>query len=73
MGGKNVPQLGAGGPFVPNADGTATYTVQAEDTYLGISSRFGVPGYALRGANTALLGIGAELTAGQKLTIPSTL
>lgn len=71
--GKNVPQLGAGGPFVPNADGTATYTVHAEDTYLGISSRFGVPGYALRGANTALLGIGAELTAGQKLTIPSTL
>jgi LysM repeat protein len=73
--GEDVPQLGAGGPFVPNADGTATYTVQAEDTYLGISSRFGVPGYALRGANTALRGIEAELTAapGQKLTIPSIL
>lgn len=71
--GKDVPQLGAGGPFVPSADGTATYTVQAEDTYLGISNRFGVPGYALRIANTALLGIGAELTAGQKITIPSTL
>jgi LysM repeat protein len=73
--GKDVPQLGAGGPFVPNADGTATYTVQAEDTYVGISSRFGVPGYALRGANTPLRGLGAELTAapGQKLTIPSTL
>ena len=73
--GKGVPQLGARGPFVPNADGTATYTVQAEDTYLGISSRFGVPGYALRIANTVLRGIGAELTAapGQKITIPSTL
>lgn len=73
--GKDVPQLGAGGQFVPNPDGTATYTVQAEDTFLAISSRFGVPGYALRGANLSLRGIGTELTAdpGQKLTIPSTL
>lgn len=72
--GKEVPQLGAGGQFVPNPDGTGTYTVQAEDTLSGISSRFGVPGYALRGANLSLRGTGAELTAdpGQQLTIPGT-
>ncbi len=73
--GKDVPQLGAGGPFVQNPDGTATYTVQANDTYSGLGSRFGVPDYALRGANLSLHGFGAELTAdpGQKITIPSTL
>ena len=73
--GKDVPQLGASGPFVSNPDGTATYTVQANDTYLGVSSRFGVPDYALRGANMSLRGIGAELTAGpgEKLIVPSTL
>jgi LysM repeat protein len=73
--GRDVPQLGARGPYVPNPDGTATYTVQAEDTFLGIGSRFGVPGYALRGANTELRGNGGELLVapGQKLTIPSTL
>lgn len=72
---KNVPQVGASGPFVPNSDGTATYTVQANDTYLGIGSRFAVPDYALRGANTSLRGSGAELTAepGEKLIIPSAL
>ena len=62
-------------PFVPNSDGTATYTVQANDTYLGIGSRFAVPDYALRGANMSLRGSGAELTAepGEKLIIPSAL
>jgi LysM repeat protein len=73
--GRDVPQLGAGGPFALNPDGTATYIVKAEDTLSGISSRFGVPGYALRGANPSLRGNGAELLVapGQKLTIPSTL
>ena len=72
--GKDVPQLGAGGHSESNADGTTTYTVMAEDTFYGISSRFGVPGYALRGANPSLGGTGAELLVppGQKLIIPST-
>lgn len=72
--GTDVPQLGAGGPSAANPDGTATYIVKAEDTVLGISSRFGVPDYALLGANPSLRGNGAELLVapGQKLTIPST-
>jgi LysM repeat protein len=73
--GRDVPQPGAGGPFAPNPDGTASYIVTAEDTFSGISSRFGVPGHALRGANPSLRGNGAELLVapGQNLTIPSTL
>jgi LysM repeat protein len=73
--GTDVPQLGAGGPSAPNPDGTANYIVKAEDTFLGISSRFGVPDYALRIANPSLRGNGGLLLVapGQKLTIPSTL
>lgn len=73
--GTDVPQLGAGGPSAANPDGTATYIVKAEDTVSGISSRFGVPDYALLGANPSLRGNGAELLVapGQKLTIPSTI
>lgn len=73
--GKGVPQLGAGGRFEPNPEGTATYIVKAEDTLSGVSGRFGVPGYAVRGANPSLRGNGDELLVapGQILTIPSTL
>ena len=56
--GTDVPQLGAGGPSAANPDGTATYVVTAEDTFSGISSRFGVPDYALLGANPSLRGNG---------------
>jgi LysM repeat protein len=73
--GEDVPQLGAGGRFKRNQDGTAAYIVNAEDTLSGISSRFGVPGYALRGANPSIRGNRDELLVapGQILTIPSTL
>ncbi|WP_445153449.1 LysM peptidoglycan-binding domain-containing protein [Arthrobacter sp. Hor0625] len=72
--GEETPQLGAGGSFISNPDGTSTYTVAANDTFSGISSRFGVPAYALRGANVSLSGKGAELLAapGEQLTIPGT-
>jgi LysM repeat protein len=72
--GRDVPQLGAGGSLGSNPDGTATYIVKAEDTLSGITSRFGVPGYALRGANPSLGGNGDDVlrAPGQKLTIPST-
>lgn len=72
--GKETPQPGAGGSFTANPDGTSTYNVEANDTFSGISSRFGVPAYALRGANVSLPGKGAELLAapGEQLTIPRT-
>lgn len=73
--GRDVPQKGAGGRFEPNPDGTGTYIIEAEDTVAGLSSRFGLPGYAIRGANLSIRGQGAELLVapGQKITIPSTL
>lgn len=72
--GRDVPQLGAGGSLTSNPDGTATYIVKAEDTLSGITSRFGVPGYALRGSNPSLGGKGSDVlrAPGQKLTIPGT-
>ena len=73
--GQTFPSWEPGGSSALNPDGTANYIVKAEDTFLGISSRFGVPDYALRIANPSLRGNGGLLLVapGQKLTIPSTL
>jgi hypothetical protein len=73
--GRDVPQKGARGRFESNPDGSGTYIIEAEDAILGLSSRFGVPGYAIRGANLSVRGQGAELLVapGEKITIPSTL
>lgn len=73
--GRNVPQLGAGGSVSSSPDGTLSYGVAAGDTLSGITSRFGVPQYALRVSNPTLPsdGAGLLLTPGQKLTVPNAL
>lgn len=73
--GRDVPRKGAGGRFESNPDGSGTYIVEAEDAFLGLSSRFGVPEYAIRGANSSIRGQKGLLLVGpgEKITIPSTL
>lgn len=70
--GKDTPQSGARGSTTPNPDGTLTYSVVEGDAQGGLISRFGVPGYALRGANPEFHGRGDELklVPGQSLIIP---
>jgi hypothetical protein len=72
--GSNTPQGGAHGSTKVNPDGTLTYSVVEGDTQGGLISRFGVPGYALRGANPEFEGPGGELKLfpGRSLTIPAT-
>ena len=71
--GRNLPQRGANGTFEGHADGSGTYTVKPEDSYLGLTSRFGVPEDAIRGANVSISGAKGLLSAlpGESITIPS--
>jgi len=73
--GRDVPQLGAGGSVSSSPDGTLSYGIAAGDTLSGITSRFGVPQYALRVSNPTLPsnGEGLLLTPGQQLTVPNAL
>lgn len=70
--GRDTPQSGAHGSTTPNPDGTLTYSVVEGDAQGGLISRFGVPGYALRGANPEFHGPGDELklVPGRSLNIP---
>lgn len=71
--GSNTPQDAAHGSTTVNPDGTLTYSVVEGDSQGGLISRFGVPGYALRGANPKYEGPEQgelKLFPGQSLTIP---
>jgi hypothetical protein len=70
--GRDTAQSGAHGSTTLNPDGTLTYVVVEGDAQGGLISRFGVPGYALRGANPEFHGRGdeLELVPGQSLNIP---
>ena len=71
--GRNLPQRGANGTFDEQADGSGTYTVRPEDSFLGLTSRFGVPDYAIRAANASIRGMDGVLSVepGESITIPS--
>lgn len=71
--GRNLPQRGANGKFEEHADGSGTYTVKPEDSYLGLTSRFGVPDNAIRAANPSVRGMDRVLSVepGESITIPS--
>ncbi|MFC8409941.1 LysM peptidoglycan-binding domain-containing protein [Arthrobacter sp. NPDC057259] len=71
--GRNLPQRGANGTFDEQADGSGTYTVRPEDSFLGLTSRFGVPEYAIRAANASIRGMDGVLSVepGESITIPS--
>lgn len=73
--GRDTPQLGAGGSYSSSPDGAVSYVIDKNDTLLGITSRFGVPAYALRISNPTLRGNGHELLLppGRNLLIPSAL
>jgi LysM repeat protein len=71
--GRNTPQLGALGQTTAGPGGKMSYVVEKGDTTGGITSRFGVPGYALRAANPELSTPQSELelVPGTKLVIPA--
>jgi LysM repeat protein len=71
--GRNLPQRGAGGHFDEHADGSGTYGVKPEDSFVGLNSRFGVPDYAIRAANPSIRGMDRVLSVepGTTITIPS--
>ena len=73
--GRDIPQLGAGGSYSSSPDGAVSYDIAKDDTLLGITSRFGVPDYAIRIANPTLRGNGHELllTPGRNLIVPNAL
>lgn len=71
--GRNLSQRGAGGTFDEHPDGSGTYEVKPEDSFVGLTSRFGVPDYAIRAANASTRGMDRVLSVepGVTITIPS--